>query len=334
MNIKFKRTAVGILAASAAVMAGCGGSNPEEAGTTGFLSLGVSDGPIHDAKKVCVTFDSIELKSGSENTFLNMNDYGGPQTINLLDFQGDQSSAILGNVEVEAGEYQWMRLGINAVMGGDGGSNNPNDDTTCGDGASYMVMKDGSVHNLYVPSSAQNGLKLVSGFTVPVNGSANFTAEWDLMKSITAPGPGPGGLDREVVMKPVIRLVNNVEVGTLTGMVDSELIVGVINDLEEDCAPSVYLFDDGKTPNPMGIDDDPESEAVDPDDAVATAIVSEQSNNDGSVTWNYTIGFLLEGSYEAAFTCFGTDFEPADGKEAIIEMKKTTTVNFEVLTSE
>jgi len=230
---------------------------------------------------------------------------------------------IIGNVEVDAGEYQWMRLGIDAVMGGSGGSNDLGDET-CADGASYMVMKDETVHNLYVPSSAQNGLKLVSGFTVPVNGSANFTAEWDLMRSITA----PRGLDPDVVMKPVIRLVNNVEVGTLTGMVESGLIVDVVNDAEGACAPSVYLFNDGVSPNADGTDDDPD--AVDPDDAVATGIVTAQTNDDGSVTWNYTIGFLLEGSYEAAFTCFGTDFEPVAGKEAIVEMNKTTTVDFEV----
>jgi len=318
------RPTCGLLAISLVILGGCGGGGSEETGTTGFLSLGVSDGPIHEAKKVCITFDSIELKSGSDNTLLDLNDHGGPQTINLLDFQGDDSSMIIGNVEVDAGEYQWMRLGINAVMGGDGGANNPNDDTTCGDGASYMVMKDESVHNLYVPSSAQNGLKLVSGFTVPVNGSANFTAEWDLMKSITA----PRGLDPDVVMKPVIRLVNNVEVGTLTGMVESGLIVGVVNDAEKACAPSVYLFNDGVTPNADGTDADPE--APDTEDAVARAMVSKQTNDDGLVTWNYTIGFLLEDGYEAAFTCFGTDFEPAAGKEAIIERNKTTTVNFEV----
>ena len=106
-------------------MAGCGGSGSEEAGTTGFLSLGVSDGPIHDAIKVCITFDSIELKSGSTNTLIDLTDedHSGPQTINLLDYQGAESSIILSSVVVDAGEYQWMRLGINAVMGGDGGNN-------------------------------------------------------------------------------------------------------------------------------------------------------------------------------------------------------------------
>jgi len=88
------RPTCGLLAISLVILGGCGGGGSEETGTTGFLSLGVSDGPIHEAKKVCITFDSIELKSGSDNTLLDLNDHGGPQTINLLDFQGDDSSMI------------------------------------------------------------------------------------------------------------------------------------------------------------------------------------------------------------------------------------------------
>ncbi len=321
MGIRLNRMVVGTLAASAAFLAGCGGSGSGESATTGFLSLAVSDGPIHEAKKVCITFEQIELKNASTTTIL---DLGGPQTVNLLDFQGDDSSLILGNAEVEAGDYQWMRLDINADLGGSGGANDSGDATTCAAGASYMVMKDETVHNLYVPSSAQNGLKLVSGFTVPVNGAANFTAEWDLMKSITA----PQGLAPDVLMKPVIRLVNNVDVGTLTGSVANELIADVVDDAGAACQPSVYLFNDGVTPNPFGIDDDPESTEADPADAVATAMVAEQTNTDGSVTWNYTIGFLLAGDYEAAFTCFGTDFEPIDGKAATIVANQTVDVSF------
>ena len=267
-------------------------------------------------KKVCVTFTEIELKSGPNTVVL---DLGGPQTVNLLDFQGSDATLILGSAEVEAGDYQWMRLGIDAVLGGSGGANDDGTDA-CADGASYMVMKDETLHNLYVPSSAQTGLKLVGGFTVPVNATANFTAEWDLMKSLKA----PQGLSPDVLMKPVIRLVNNVEVGTLTGTVQSELATA------EGCEPSVYVFDDGVTPNPLGIDDDPESNETDMNDPVATAMVNEQTNNDGSVTWNYTVGFMLAGDYEAAFTCNGTDFEPVDGKPARIDVGATETVNFEV----
>jgi hypothetical protein len=100
-------------------------------------------------------------------------------------------------------------------------------------------------------------LKLVIGFIAPVNGSPDLTDELNLARSITA----PPGLYPDVILKPVIRLVNNIDVGTLTGMVYNDLIVAT-----ESCEPSVYFFDDGDTPNPISIDDDPESTEIDPFD--------------------------------------------------------------------
>ena len=310
-----KRTAFGVLAASAVVLAGCGGSGGSgETATTGFLSLGVSDGPVHSAQKVCITFNEIELKIASETTIITLDPV---RKVNLLDFQGANAAPLLIDEEVTAGDYQWMRLGIDAVRGSNGGAGDT-DGLDCDGDASYIVMDDEMVYNLYVPSGANTGLKLVSGFTVPVNGSPDFTAEFDIAKSITA----PPGLDPDVVLRPVIRLVNNVDVGTLTGIVDTGLATA------EGCEPSVYVFDDGVTPNPIGIDDDPESTEIDPNDPVATAMVSEHMNNDESVTWTYTVGFLLAGDYEAAFTCNGTDFEPVDGLPAPIVVNEITTVDF------
>ena len=312
-----KRCAFGVLAASAVVLAGCdeSGSGSVDTATTGFLSLGVSDGPIHSAQKVCITFNEIELKSESERTIITLDP---PRKVNLLDFQGANAAPLLIDEEVTAGDYQWMRLGIDAVRGSNGGAGDSGG-LDCDGDASYMLMDGEKVYNLYVPSGANTGLKLVSGFTVPVNGSPDFTAEFDLGKSITA----PPGLDPDAVLRPVIRLVNNVDVGTLTGIVDTDLATA------EGCEPSVYVFDDGITPNPDGIDDDPESEEIDPNDSVAIAMVSEHMNNDESVTWTYTVGFLLAGDYEAAFTCNGTDFEPVDGKPAAIFVNEFSTVDFE-----
>ena len=308
---------MGTAAIVAMLVAACGGSGSGDAATTGLLSLGVSDSPIHSADKVCITFNEVELKSASETTVITLDP---PRKVNLLSFQGANAAPLLIDEEVTAGDYQWMRLGVDAVRGTSGGAGDTGSDG-CDGAASYIVMDDGTVYNLYVPSSANTGLKLVSGFTIPANGSPDFTAEFDLARSITA----PPGLSPDVLLKPVIRLVNNVEVGMLTGVVASPLATA------EACEPSVYVFDDGVTPNPIGIDDDPESTEADPDDPVATAMVAEQLNNDGSVTWNYTIGFMLPGNYEAAFTCDGQSFEPADGKPALIEVNKTTVVNFEVL---
>ena len=312
-----KRTAFGVLAASAVLLAGCGGSGSgsDETATTGFLSLGISDGPIHEARKVCITFNEIELKSGSETTIIELNPV---RIINLLDFQGADAAPLLINEEVNAGDYQWMRLGIDAVRGTQINAGTITG-TQCDGDASYIVMNDDSAYNLYVPSGANSGLKLVGGFTVPPGESPHFTAEFDLAKSITA----PPGLDPDVILRPVIRLVNDLDVGELAGVVDSALATA------EGCEPSVYVFADGVTPNPIGIDDDPVSTDTDPNDPVATAMVAKQLNNDESETGNYSVGFLWPGDYEAAFTCNDTDFEPVDGLPALIVVDEITTVNFD-----
>lgn len=288
-------------------MAGCGGSGSDA--QTGFLSLGVSDGPIHDADKVCVTFNSVEFKpAGGQSFTINLDP---AEKINLLDYQGANAAPLLSREELPAGDYAWVRLGVDASMGSNGGLGDTGG-TECDGDASYIVMKDGPVHNLYVPSGAQTGLKLVSGFTVPANGSIDATAEWDLMRSVTA----PPGLNPDVILKPTIRLVDNVEVGTLLGVVHNDLATAT------DCAPAVYVFDDGVTPNEITAD------GTDADDPVAAAVVNEQDNGDGTSTFHYEIGFLLAGNYEAAFTCDGTSFEPADGKPVEIVSRQDTIVDF------
>lgn len=296
-----KRTKIGLLATIAIVTAGCGSSGPDTTEETGYLSLGISDGPVHSALNVCIEFDSIELKQSGEagTTLLELDPV---EKIDLLQFQGANAMPIVLNHELPAGQYEWMRLGVNAVRGTSGGAGHTGgvDGTVCDGEASYIVWDDGSAANLYVPSGENNGLKLVSGYTVPVNDTVNLTAEFDLGKSITA----PPGQDPDILLRPTVRLVNNNEVGTLTGQVANALAEA------ENCAPSVYVFDDGITPNAIDDSDD---------DPVATAVVAAQDQPDGSVQWHYTVGFLLAGEYEVAFTCDdGENFEPVEGYPATI----------------
>jgi hypothetical protein len=306
MNNKWTQCGIVLLAAGIVPLASCGGSATTD--ETGLLSLSVSDGPIHDAKKVCITFDEIEFKHGDGAPFVVELDPA--EKVNLLDFQGNNAAPLLFNEELPAGNYQWLRLGIDAVMGSNGGGGDTGGDD-CDGNASYIVMNDETVYNLYVPSGAETGLKLVSGFTVPVNGSADFTVEFDLAKSVTE----PPGLQPDVTLKPAIRLVNNVEAGTLTGQISEELATA------EACEASVYVFDDGVTPN--GIEDGVD----DPEDPVATALL-EELDNAGLTEYHYTVGFLLAGDYEVAFTCDGVEFTPAEGKSATIEAQTLTTLDF------
>ncbi len=285
------------------ILAGCGGgSGPIDA--VGRISLGISDGPIHEAKKVCITFDEIEFMSQGTSTVVTVT-LANP--VNLLDFQGMNAFPLLTNEELTAGQYQWMRIGVDAEMGSTGGAGDMLGDSCDGSG-SYIVMSDDTINSLFVPSGFETGLKLVGGFTVPVNGTADFTAEFDLMKSITA----PMGLSGDVVLRPSIRLVNNVEAGTLTGQVGNDLATA------DSCAPSVYVFDDGVLPNAIDGTDDP----------VATAMVNAETDATGQTEYRYTVGFLRAEDYEVAFTCNGVDFEPMAGKPAAITAMTVTTVNF------
>lgn len=313
MNLIIKRRTVTALAGLIVAVAGCssGGSGSGSGSTdaVGRISLAISDGPIHEASKVCITFDEIEFKSQGTSTIVPVT-LDNP--VNLLDFQGMNAYPLLTDEELVAGRYQLMRLGVDAEMGGTGGADDTLGDSCDGSG-SYIVFSDNTtVRNLYVPSGAETGLKLVSGFTVPANGSANFTAEFDLMKSVTA----PGGLVTDVILRPTIRLVNNVEAGALTGRVDNNWATA------DGCAPAVYVFNDGVTPN--GIEDMVE----DMNDPVATAMVNAEDRGPDQIEYHYTVGFLLAGDYEVAFTCNGTDFEPPAGKPAEITARAVTTVNF------
>lgn len=292
------------LTSIAVMLAGCGSGNgsseSDPINAVGRISLGISDGPIHDVAKVCISFTEIEFKGEGAPLIV---DLDGDEIINLLDFQGANSFPLLVNEALPAGQYQWLRLGIDAELGGDLVSDG--DPTgACISGRSYLVTNDMTVHNLYVPSSAQTGLKLVGGFTIPINGTANFTAEFDLMKSLTE----PPGLDPDVILRPTIRLVNNVEVGTVTGLVDSELAMAA------ECDASVYVF-------PVAEGD------VDPDSSITSAMVHTEENNEGQTEYRYTVGFLLAGEYEAAFTCDKTVFVPAEGKPFSIEVNAVTPLN-------
>jgi hypothetical protein len=317
------RFAAGLVCILASALVACGGSgggiddqSQASVGDTGFLNLSVSDAPIKDAEKVCVRFDGLELKHADSDD-REVIDFDAPKVINLLAHQGADSHPIVTGAELPAGRYAWIRLKVLAERGFSGGVNDPNDDT-CDEeaGNSYLVRTSSNgAHNLFIPSGSQRGLQLIKDIVIPANRSGDYTAEWDLGKSFNA----PPGLQPDVMMKPVIKLVANNEVGTLEGQVDNGLIV--LDSCDAEFAPSVYVFDDGVEPNPF---DDPFAA----DDAVATGLVEEVTLDNGLMQWRYSIGFLLSGNYEAAYTCNGTDFIPLAGKAAEIRVNDVETVDF------
>lgn len=282
-----------------ASLVGCGnGSDSDDLGV-GTLGIAVSDAPVDEADKVVVRFNGIEIKheSGSPQTIM----FATPQDIDLLTLQNGNAAPLITDRQVIAGNYQWLRLLVAAEF------DNVFD--------SYIEIRGGQ-YELRVPPGSGTGLKLNTGFVVPQGGAANFTIDFDLRKSVVEP-PGQQGF----FLKPVLRMVNNVEVGTLAGSIDSVIVAGQCEGAE---LGAVYVYSGaGVTP------DDVDGEAVEP---LASGMVSMADGGE----YVYQIGFLTAGDYTASYTCDAVSDVP-DQNDALdffgtqnltITAGATTTVDF------
>ena len=106
------------LSGAVLALAACGGGGGSNS-STGTLKLGVTDAPVDHATDVVVEFSGVELKRKGGAAF--SIDFKDPQTgqpvnkqIHLLDYQGAERAMLLDGEQVPAGEYEWMRLKVNA----------------------------------------------------------------------------------------------------------------------------------------------------------------------------------------------------------------------------
>jgi hypothetical protein len=277
-----RKTLSSVVIVGAVALTGCSGGSSDNGPGYGTVSLAVSDAPIQDARQLCLEFTEAEFKkagSGSEVVV-----FDPPAKVDLLAYQGMNLAPLFTEELMEAGEYQWVRLAVNADRGANGGAGAGSMDTECLGSGSYIVTEDGAVHGLYIPSGATSGLKLNRGFTLPVGGEANFVAEFDLMKSVH----DPEGLDPDYIMRPTIQLLDLAEVGSIAGEVAMDLATA------EGCTPTVHVFLDGEVP------DDNEDDGVD-DSVDPVASVDVVMQNDGRFL--YEVGPILTGSYLVTFTC-------------------------------
>ena len=265
---------------------------------TGRLTLAVTDAPVDRATAVVVEFTGIDIKpaAGEARGF----DFEQPRSIDLLALSGSDSETLLQDVEVEAGRYEWVRLRVNAEE--DGVTD------------SYIDLEDGSRHELDVPSGAETGLKLHSGFLVPAGGAASFTVDFDLRKSVHEPMDAADSYQ----LRPTLRIVDNAQVGAIAGTVAAALVT-------TDCTPAVYVFEgSGVTPD-------------DVDGAPAEPVTTARVELDGtSGQYGYRAGFLGAGSYTVAFTCDAAADDPAvndaltfsGAQNATVTAGQTTAVSF------
>lgn len=280
---------------SGLLLTGCGGES-DLGINTGVITLSVTDAPIDQATAVWVEFSGVELKP-KEGEPISIS-FDSAKQINLLDLQGSDFAFLLDQHTIRAGEYNWIRLQVNAepaVMD------------------SYIEFEGGGTHPLRVPSGSESGLKLSRGFTLPANREIDLTIDFDLRKSIVAPSSGS-----DYLLKPSLRLVQTDTTGHIMGTVSA----GNFSDVN--CTGSdyaIYVFQGADViPDDIdGIDAEP----------VTTALLDLD-------TYQYSVGFLIEGDYTISFTCNALDdvVESDDALNFIgtsnvtVEAKNTITHNF------
>lgn len=303
----FLRTVPVLLAAALLAACGGGGGGDTSKQKTGTLKLSLTDAPVDSAQEVWIQFRGVEFKPiGADPVTQDLKDAQGaaaPKRINLLPLQNGRTSMLLDGVTLPAGSYEWLRLIVD-------------NETNVRD--SYIVI-DGNECELRIPSGSESGLKMIRGFTLPAGGTLALTADFDLRKSIHAP-PGQQGsgtnCTQAYLLKPVLRLVQDSEVGAITGKVDPSLFVA-------GCTRMVYAFSDGTNAAGSTVPDDYDGTAPDPIQMVKA----------DAVTGSYQVSFLPAGNYTVAFTCGVDNMEANDAltfsapKPAVVQANLVTTVN-------
>ena len=298
------------LSACALLLGSCGGGG---SGSTSMstLNLGLTDASVSGVSNVWIRFTGVEVKPAGGNPIDFT--FSPAKNFDLLTLQGGTTATFLNGATIPAGQYEWVRLMV---------------DTSAG--ASFVMLSSGQQHDLTIPSGAETGLKLIHGFTMPVGGTASFTVDFVLSKSLIA----PQGLSPDYLLKPVLRLVDNAQVGTISGTFQATTL-----STQPHCSstqpPVVYVYTGGSV-TPDDIYNSPDT--TDPASAaqpLTTATAALNSMND----YAYSIAFLPSGTYTVAFTCDPDDpaadesatpglIQFATPQAVTVTANMTTTVNF------
>ncbi len=282
----------------ALAISGCGGRGSPIAGGGG-LSLGLTDGPVDEADAVVVSFSAVELLDANGDVAERVS-FSPSRSIDLLAQQGGAQDFLLDNSDVAAGTYPKVRLVV------DGQTNASCNSAQSNPNPPAYVTVDGTRYPLIIPGGGSSGLELAGPIEVVEGTAARYTIDFDLRKSITRRG-STGCYN----MKPVLRLVQTDESGTVSGSIDPPLLVNssCTSNAATGEGAAVYVFA-GADATPDDYDGDGLGS-----DPVTTALLEPVVQNGNVISFNYTAAFLPPGPYTVALSCqAGNDDPPPDSQ--------------------
>ncbi len=203
-----KRSIVFLLVlAMAAFLSSCGGGGGSSSGSSGTISMNITDAkpalPVTGVvQSVSIEVNEVSVhKSGGGWTTLTLATH--PYTIDLYQFSNGSSTQLAPAGPLESGKYTQVRLGV----------------------ASGTITIDGEPHQLEIPSENLRTDKNFE-FDVVGEGTVNLTVDFDLSQSIVVTGLGTYQL------KPVLHIISTSDAAAIEGTIDfigsSETVATVI----------------------------------------------------------------------------------------------------------
>ncbi|MGD2137072.1 MAG: DUF4382 domain-containing protein [Gammaproteobacteria bacterium] len=324
MNLKISRLITVLLApVLALLLTACGGGGGSDG--TGTLSLNLTDAPVEndDIAEVIVCFTDVIIhpSNGDPNIEEDVRNQDGTcREINLVELTNG-NSVVLGEFDIPAGDYSWIRLVIdpdNTVIVERDVVGEPDEvDDSEPDTIFPSALLDCS-------SCDQSHLKLNRSFTVENAGFIGFTIDFDLQKSLTlqlpqSVKPRP---DDAYKLRPTLRILDT--------ELASTFIWGSVTDVTPlggttltDCRVYTYTGDMA-TVIPDDICNAGCTEGLAPGDRPLDIALVEADvvNNDG--TFDYRTGSLYPGTYTLALFCEADDPEMDEALTYIGEQEVMT----------
>ena len=200
-----------ILLASAAAIAiiflsGCPVLDTIGTATTGNAVVSITDAAVDDETitGIWLTVEDIQFNRGTSEVsdWMEVEGFEGPVLFNLLDYVNGKSEE-LADIELPSGQYNQIRFMVSAPEKNEAPPQNP----TC-----YVSFSDRDNEPLFIPSGSSSGFKAVGAFQVPINGTVNIIADFDVRKGLIYAG-------NRYILKPTIRLEVMDEAGKITGSI-------------------------------------------------------------------------------------------------------------------
>lgn len=299
MNPRFRVLVLLLLAVLLPALSGCPGFGGD---ANAILVLSVKDTPVDGVQSVVVAFRGVELMTtgGQLQTFM----FAANQSVDLLKYQGDDSAVLVNGRGVVGGDFQWLRLDIDAAN-------------------SYVIDTSGNRYPLQLAGGSQGTLKLATPFGIAPGSTGDYVIDFNLRRALTE---STGSGTPVYTLNPTVRMVDASQTGSVSGTAAATLTVGGTPISASGCSPAVYVY--SGTPAILSGFDASVAGGAAPLMSASLFLDSTTGNYD------YAATYLPAGTYTLAVTCAATDSPGATteafsaSQTANVTVGANSTVNF------